>query len=464
MTSLMTEYAPATAALEPQLNIRGEVVTPAMPAYEEARLAWNRSVQQMPALIAYPLDADDVAEAVRFASAHDLPLAVQGTGHGILREANGALLINTSRMKGVSIDAQAGTARVEAGAVWGDVLPAAQAFGLAPLLGSSTGVGVMGYTLGGGMGWLARKHGLSADSVIAFEAVTTNGEQVRASATENADLFWALRGGGGTFAILTAMEIKLYPVSTVFAGNLLYPIDMAKDVMARWREWTEDAPAELTSAVVIMNYPPLPALPEFLRGKSFVQVRGCYAGDVAEGERQLKFWLDWQSPIANLWHAMPFSEADTISNDPVDPLPGKSSGAWLSRLSDESIEALAQHAITANGSPLTIAEVRHAGGAIRDAHAKAAAFGHRDAEFVLHVVGITPSPEAMHAVEASIAALLSDLQPDKAGAYMNFLEGEEARARTQEAFSEDTYHWLKHLKRKVDPRNRLNHAYDIEPA
>jgi FAD/FMN-containing dehydrogenase len=260
------------------------------------------------------------------------------------------------------------------------------------------------------------------------------------------------------------MEIKLYPVRTVFAGNLLYPIDMAKDVMARWREWTEDAPAELTSAVVIMNYPPLPALPEFLRGKSFVQVRGCYAGDVAEGERLLKFWLDWRAPAFNLWHAMPFTEADTISNDPVDPLPGKSSGAWLRDFNAATIEALATHCIAAHGSPFTIAEVRHAGGAIRNIHAKAAALGHRDAEFVMHVVGITPSPDAMQAVEASIAALLSDLQPDKAGAYMNFLEGEEARARTQEAFSEDTYHWLKHLKRKVDPRNRLNHAYDIEPA
>jgi len=225
-----------------------------------------------------------------------------------------------------------------------------------------------------------------------------------------------------------------------------------------------DAPNELTSAVVIMNYPPMPALPEFLRGKSFVQVRGCYAGDAVEGERLLKFWPDWQSPIANLWRAMPFTEADSISNDPRDPMPGKSSGAWLSKLTDASINALIQHASAANGSPLVIAEVRHAGGAIRNTHAKAAAFGHRDAEYVLHVVGITPSPEAMCAVETSIAALMCDLQADKAGAYMNFLEGEEARTRTEEAFSVDTYHWLKHLKRKTDPQNRLNHAYDIKPA
>jgi FAD/FMN-containing dehydrogenase len=464
MTSLMTEYVPATVIQNLPMNIRGEIVTPDLPAYEQARLAWNLSVQQRPGLIVYPLDADDVAEAVKFAGAHDLSIAVQGTGHGILRAADGALLINTSRMKGVRIEAQAGTARVEAGCVWGDVLPLAQAHGLAPLLGSSTGVGVVGYTLGGGMGWLARKHGLAADSVIAFEAVTMDGRQVRASATENADLFWALRGGGGSFAIVTAMEIKLYPVGTVFAGNLLYPIEMAKEVMARWREWTQDAPAELTSAVVIMNYPPLPMVPEFLRGKSFVQVRGCHAGDLAEGEQLLKFWLDWRAPIANLWYAMPFSEADSISMDPRDPMPGKSSGAWLRNFSDAAIDALAQHAIAAHGSPLVLAEVRHAGGAIRNAHAKAAAFGHRDAEFVMHVVGITPTPEAMHAVEASMAALLHDLRDDQAGVYLNFLEGEEARALTKEAFSEDTYHWLKHFKRKVDPHNRLSHAYDIEPA
>ncbi len=464
MTSLMTEYTPAPVAQNTPMNFRGEIVTPDMPAYAEARLAWNRSVQQMPALIVYPLDAGDVAEAVRHARANDLSIAVQATGHGTLRAADGALLINTSRMNKVTIDAQAGTARVEAGAVWGDVLPKAQAFGLAPLLGSSTGVGVVGYTLGGGMGWLARKHGIAADSVTGFEVVTAEGECLCASPAENADLFRALRGGGGTFGIVTALEIKLYPVGNVFAGNLLYPIETAKEVMARWRDWVADAPDALTSAVVIMNYPPMPELPDFLRGKSFVQVRGCYAGDLAEGERLLKFWLDWRAPAVNMWHAMPFTEADSISMDPRDPLPGKSSGMWLRSLSDAGIAALIQHASAAEGSPLILAEVRQAGGAIRKAQARSAAFGHRDAEFVMHVVGITPTPEAQHAVESCIASLKRGLQADEAGAYMNFLEGEEARARTQAAFSDDTYHWLKHLKRKVDPHNRLNHAYDIQPA
>jgi len=193
-------------------NIRGQVILPEDAEYESARLAWNLAVNQHPALIVIAADAEDIAAALRFAALVDLDVTVQSTGHGVARPATDCLLLITSELKGVQIDATARTAWVEAGAKWGAVLNAAQAVGLAPLLGSSPGVGAIGYTLGGGMGWLARKYGLAADSVLRFEVVLANGEKVSTSPTENADLFWALGGGGGAFAVVTGMEIKLYPV------------------------------------------------------------------------------------------------------------------------------------------------------------------------------------------------------------------------------------------------------------
>src|SRR5690606_4233156 len=179
--------------------------------------------------------------------------------------------------------------------------------------------GAVGYTLGGGIGWLSRKYGLSSDSVLWFDVVTAEGRLICASETENSDLFWALRGGGGSFGIVTGMQIKLYPVATLYAGNLFYPAEMAKEVFVRYREWIKNAPDELTSSISIFNYPPFPEVPEPVRGKSFVQVRGAYSGDVEEGKALLKYWLDWNEPAINMWGVLPFSMVELISNDPKDP-------------------------------------------------------------------------------------------------------------------------------------------------
>ena len=229
-----------------------------------------------------------------------MAVAVKATGHGVIREANDSLLIVTSELTDVRVNADAQTAWVSAGTKWGRVLEETQAVGLAPVLGSSPDVGAVSYTLGGGMGWLARKYGISADSVNQFELVTADGNLVHASAAENADLFWALRGGGGNFGVVTAMEIRLYPVTKVYGGNSFYPIEKAKEVYARYRNWIVNAPDELTSSVLIMNFPPFPQIPERLRGQSFVMVRGCYCGPLEQGKELLKYWRDWQSPINTL--------------------------------------------------------------------------------------------------------------------------------------------------------------------
>jgi FAD/FMN-containing dehydrogenase len=346
------------------------------------------------------------------------------------------------------------------------VLEKAQAFGLAPLLGSSPGVGAVGYTLGGGLGWLARKYGLAADSVHSFEVVTAEGRRLRASQTENGELFWALRGGGGSFAIVTGMKIQLYPVATVFGGNLVYPIELAKEVITRYREWIASAPEELTSSIVIMNFPPVPDVPELLRGKSAVLVRGCYSGPVEQGEALLRYWLDWKAPIANMFRAMPFAEVATISNDPKDPASGYSTGVWLRELSDEAIDTLIQYGVSrAGSSPLVVTEMRHVGGAFSRIDKHANAFGNRDAQLLLELIGATPTAEARRHVEQYMGQFQRELQPHMTGGvYMNFLSGKEARERVKDAYLPESYRRLKALKAQYDPDNRFQFSFNIPPV
>ncbi|RIK41802.1 MAG: FAD-binding oxidoreductase [Chloroflexi bacterium] len=448
-----------------QARVQGRVITPDDLQYTAARQAWNLTVDQYPAAIVAAQEAADVAEAVRFAREHDLGIAVQATGHGNVRPANGALLILTAGLDTLRIDPARQTAWVGAGLKWQRVLDAAQAVGLAPLLGSSPDVGAVGYTLGGGMGWLARKYGLSADSVHAFEVVTMDGQLRRASAMENSDLFWGLRGGGGSLGIVTSMEIQLYPVTTVYGGNLFYPIDQAQAVFVRYREWVANAPDELTSSIVIMNFPPIPDVPEPMRGQSFVIVRGCYAGPVAEGEKLLQFWRAWQTPLIDDFKPMPFSAVATISAEPIDPLPIFSTGAWLRTLSDEAIATLIRYGAAHNGSPLLFAEVRHAGGAMARVQPEAGAYSNRGANHLLHMLGIASTPEVGIALRQHTDQVKSALQPDlTGGVYMNFLEGEESRQRVSQGFTPAAYQRLTRLKAVYDAENRLAYAFNITPA
>lgn len=448
-----------------QAKIQGEVITPDDATYHQMRQAWNLSVNQYPSLLVAAASPTDIATAVQYARQEKLAIAVQATGHGVIRPANGALLILTGRMKQVKVDAAAQTAWVEAGAKWEAVLAETQKHGLAPLLGSSPDVGAVGYTLGGGIGWLARKYGLAADSVNYFELVTTDGRLVRASTHKNSDLFWGLRGGGGSLGIVTSMEIRLYPVTTVYGGNLYYPISQAHQVYRRYREWITNAPDDLTSSILIMNYPPFPQLPEFLRGQTFVMVRGCYAGLVEKGEELLRYWRDWQKPVIDDFKAMPFSQVATISNDPVDPMPGLSTGAWMRELTDEAIEILVERVAAAHGSPLAFAEIRHVGGAISRVDPRSTAYSHRDATLLLQMVGAAPTPEIYNFVKQYGDSVKAALAPAlTGGVYMNFLEGEEARQKVTAGFSLKSFRQLKTIKVVHDPDHYLQYGMNITPT
>jgi hypothetical protein len=447
-------------------RVSGQVVLPGDAGYDQARFTWNVIVDQQPALVVMAADAGDVAAGVRFAADHNLDIALQGTGHGIVRPADGALLINTAGMAGVAVDPQARTARINAGTKWGEVLEKTQVHGLAPLLGSSPTVGAIGYTLGGGLGWLGRKYGLATDSVVSFDVVTADGEERTVSADENLELFWGLRGGGGSLAAVTAMTVRLFPVETVYGGILIYPAPMAADVLRRWRDWIQDLPDEMTSAVKIMNVPDLDVAPPPLRGQTVAILEGCYCGPLEEGEALLKTWRDWQAPIMDMFGPMPFSQVAQISQDPPDPMPSFITSEWLRELDDQAVDIITRYATLQEGQvPLIFIEVRHTGGAIGRVSAEDSAFGHRDVELLLQAVGLAPEPPLWQALSGYTDRLRADLQPWLASkVYMNFLEGEESVARVRDGFPAETFARLSALKTKYDPHNRFNRAMAISAA
>src|ERR687885_2387310 len=302
-------------------GLRGAAYAPGEEGYDEARRAWNLNAHQHPALVVMAAGPADVISAVRLARDEGLGVGVMATGHGVAYPCDGGVLINTSRMKGVRVDPEARIARVEPGALWADVIAEAQLFGLAGLVGSSSGVGVVGYTMGGGFAWLGRKYGLNADSVREADVVTADGELIRTSAYEHPDLFWGLKGGGGNFGIVTSMEFALYPLTTIYGGNLFYPLERTPEVLDLYVRWVETLPDEMTTAIAFMNFPPMPELPEPLRGESFVSVRGCYCGDPVEGgEQLLRPWREFGEPQVDTFGLMPYQQMDMISMDPVDPL------------------------------------------------------------------------------------------------------------------------------------------------
>ncbi len=452
------------AVAQLRLQLAGTVHTSADADYDAARATWNLSFAQAPTVVVEPETADDVVVAMRFARATGLHVAVQATGHGLARVADGALLVNTRRLGHVTIDPTTRRARIGAGATWGPILAAAHVHGLAPLLGSAPHVGAVGYTLGGGMGWLARRHGLSADHVIAIELVTADGQIRQVTRETDPDLFWALRGGGaGTLGIVTALEIELVPVHTVVGGNLFYPASMAREVMARFRDWVADVPEDLTAAVAVMSFPPLDVVPEPLRGRQFTIVRGCHAGDPDEAVRLLDHWRRWQAPEIDLFGPMPFTEVAAVSQDPVDPVPGTSTAELLTDLPDDAIDTIVSHTLEVAGPPpLMFTEIRHLGGAL-DRGDSSATEQLRGARFVTHSVGMTPTPEAAAALDDFLVPMRAALAPHTTGgAYLNFLEGAERRERSVQAFTPEGWQRFRAVKDAVDPDGWFDHGLDTD--
>ena len=441
------------------------IVLPHDPNWNQARLAWNLSADQQPAAVALPESADDVVAVVRWARERGLRIAPQGTGHNALPLGSLAhtVLLKTERMRGVEIDAPAQRARVEAGVLWAEVSEAAAPHGLAALAGSSPDVGVVGYTLGGGVSWLARRYGLAANSVTAVELVTADGELVRADAQQNTDLFWALRGGGGSFGVVTALEFELYPISEVYAGVLFFPLERGAEVLRAWRHWVDNVPDEVTSVGRFLQFPPIPDIPEPLRGGSFVVVEAASLLGKDSTDELLRP-LRALGPQMDTFATIPVEKLKHLHMDPEHPVPGHGDGMLLSDFNDAAIDALVHVAGAGSGSPLLSVEVRHGGGALGRHAPGAGALPSIDGQFLMFAAGMAPTPEMGAAVKAHVELVQNALAPwDSGRTYLNFAE---KRERGDRLFGELTYRRLQTVKATVDPDDvfRSNHPVRLPAA
>jgi FAD/FMN-containing dehydrogenase len=453
MAQLMDTGNPTRTASSPDI-----LLFPGDAGWDDARRAWNLAVDQRPAAVALPETVDDVVAVVEHARLVGLNVAVQGTGHGAGAPLDGTLLVNTSRMTGVEIDPVARVARVAAGTVWADVVDAAAEHGLTALHGSAPDVGVVGYSLGGGIGWLARKHGLSSSSVLSAEVVTASGAVVRADRETNADLFWALRGGGGSFGVVTEVEIALYPVSELYAGWLIWPAERAEEVLGAWAEWTRDAPEEVTSVGRLLQIPPLPEMPEPLRGRQLVVVEAAYLGDERSG-RELLAPLRALGPELDTFATVPARALTELHRDPPGPVPGRGEGWMLDRLDTEAVRELVSAAAMDGTSPLLSVEVRHLDGALGRPDPNGGALSHLEAPYVMYAVGAVTSPAAVAAIDERVAAIRSSLAPWLSrSAYFHFAE----RGVDKSAlYPEGVYERLAAIRADVDPEGRFRARHTI---
>jgi UDP-N-acetylenolpyruvoylglucosamine reductase len=449
-------------------GLRGTAHAPGEEGYDEASRAWNLAAHQRPALVIVAGGAADVMAAVRFARDAGMGVGVMATGHGVGVPCDGGVLINTSRMRGVRVDPAARTARVEAGALWTDLIHEAQPHGLAGLMGSTSYVGIVGYTMGGGFGWLGRKYGFNAASVRQADVVTADGDLVRVSADEHPELFWGLGGGGGNFGIVTSLEFQLYPMGTLYGGNLIYPVEKAAEVLDAYARWSAELPDEWTTGVAFLNVPPLPALPEPLRGRSVIALRGCYCGESPEtGEQMLRpVREELGETIMDTFGSMPFAAMDSISMDPVDPMGARQHAEMLDELSPEAIETLVEVAGAGSGSPLIILELRQLGGALARTADHLSTMGMGESRFIMNGIGPAFTPEMAEGVVAYLGGVAEATRPFQTGdTYVNFMELEGASPeRVKAAYAPEDYERLVALKNHYDPQNTFRFNRNIRPS
>jgi FAD/FMN-containing dehydrogenase len=446
-------------------SLRGELVAPDHPAYEEQRRVWNGSIDRRPALIARCRSADDVMTALTFGRRGGLPIAVRSGGHSFpgLSVADGALLIDLRLMREVRVDLERRTVRVQAGVLLGELDQATQPHGLAVPAGIVTHTGVAGLTLGGGIGWLQRKYGLTIDNLVSVELVTAQGDLVRASDSENADLFWGIRGGGGNFGIVTEFEFRAHSLGPhVFAGAAFWPIEDTEKVLRFYRDWLADCPDELMTIAVTRRAPALPIVPTELVGKLIVGVAACYAGPVAEGEKVLRPMRSFGSAVVDAYQPKPFLTHQQMFDPSFEP------GWWyyvkaadVAELNDEVIDIVADHGRRIV-SPISSIALWQMGGAVSRVGDDETAFHGRQAGFTFNINGNSKLAEGFEAEREWARDYWSALLPHQTSVYVNFLM-EEGEDRVRQAYGAAKYDRLKALKRKYDPDNLFRLNQNIRP-
>jgi FAD/FMN-containing dehydrogenase len=455
-----------TAFADLARGFAGQLVRPDDAAYDEHRRVWNGSIDRRPALIARCASVDDAVSALSFARRCGLRVAVRGGGHSFpgASVCDDGVVIDFALMKAVAVDPEARTATVEAGALLGELDQATQRFGLAVPSGIVTHTGVAGLTLGGGIGWIMRKHGLSIDRLMSVDVVTAEGERVRAAATENPDLFWGVRGGAGNFGIVTRFEFEAVELGpAVVAGPVFWPMEKSPEVLRFYREWIADAPNELMTIVIHRRAPAVPFVPQELHGKHVVAVACCYSGRIEDGERAVAPLKAFDSPVLDLCVAKPYLDHQAMF-DPSYP-----HGRWyymrscdVAELSDEVIDITVEHSLRIR-SPLTAFPIWQLGGAVSEVADADTAFHGRAPGHTFNITSCTADADGFDEEREWARDFWSALAPYHQGVYVNFLmdEGED---RVREAYGAEKYERLKALKRRWDPANVFSSNQNIPPG
>jgi FAD/FMN-containing dehydrogenase len=440
----------------------GRTVAPDDSDWDAARQAFNLLVDQRPAAVAFPACERDVIAAVDFAREQDLRIAPQATGHnaGPLGALDDTILLQVSELSEVTIEAAARRVRVGAGVKWEKVTPQLSELGLAALQGSSPDVGIAGYSLGGGMGWLARKLGLQTNSVTAIELVTAGGHLVRTDPVHEPDLFWALRGGGGNFGVVTAIEFETYPVEQLYAGAMFFPFERASDVLHAWSELLPELPDELMTWASLLQFPDLPDVPEAVRGGSFAVVMAAFLGEEADG-RELLRPVRELGPTMDTYAMVPPIALGDLAMDPPDPLPFLSAHHLLDDVPAAGIDELLAAAGPESDSPLTMVQLRHMGGALARKAPGAGARATLPGSLSLFSLGVVTDEESASATESSLEAVQDALRPHRVGDYPNFVEDP---ADASAFFDPDTWARLRDVKALYDPRDLFKGNHHIPPA
>lgn len=452
---------PATLAAQ----LRGELIRPEDPGYDEGRKLYNAMIDKRPALIARCMDAADVIACVNFARENQIPLAIRGGGHNGpgLASVNGGLVIDLSKMRGVRVDPQARTAQVSGGCVWSDVDHAAHPFGLGAVSGIISSTGVGGLTLGGGIGHLARKYGLTIDNLLSADVVLANGSLVTASATENPDLFWALRGGGGNFGVVTSFTFQLHPVDTVQAGPMFWALEDAPEVMRRYQRFIDNAPEELNGFFAFMTVPPAPMFPEELHMKKVCAVLWCSTADAERTAQMLAPTANWPTPLLSGVGPLPFPVLQGLFDGLYAPgLQWYWKADFVDHLTDE---AIAEHCKYGAELP-TMHSTMHLypiNGAVHRVGAGDTAFSYRKTKWASVIVGVDPDPANNDKITSWAKDYWAALHPYSAeGAYVNFMM-EEGASRIEATYGPN-YNRLRQVKSKYDPTNLFKVNQNIPPA
>jgi FAD/FMN-containing dehydrogenase len=455
-----------------RLRLRGELLQPGDEAYGAARTVYWSHVDRYPALIVRAVDEIDVIAAVDYARETGVPLGVRSGGHSFAGHGlvDGGIVVDLSGLNSIRIDPVRRTARVQPGVTWLEYGRAAQAYGLATSSGDIGTVGVGGLTVGGGIGWMARKYGLTIDHLLSVDIVTADGRLLRASADEHPDLFWAVRGGGGNFGIITSLEFQLQPAGTILGGGVFYPATDAARILRTAADYASQAPDELTVMLIVTHAPPAPYIPEERVGEPVVLVALCYCGDPAEGERVVAPLRALAEPIADTIAPMPypgmfdlFPGMFGLTAD--DELPSSRLAVrsmYLEELTVEVIETIVAHGARAR-APFAMAEIRPLGGAMARVPVEATAFGHRDKQYMFAAIAEWDDPAEDEQHQEWAERFYKALRPHAAGVYVNFVQ-DEGEARVREAYQPAVYERLAAVKARYDPANLFRSNQNIKPA